>query len=196
MSSYASQKFGSVYDELDTPLLDQTEVDYDDDDEIALCEVTPSNLDLSQKEQEQDSPKSHGRQEMLMWILLAGLMVCQFAMGYMHHQDGTQEVSLWIVCASIGVFLLSAWLYHNTMREGSTTVFLLLLPELAVNAMLLLILLGKFSLAFTTLLGASLVFSAVVVLVSFHHVCSNKNDNEQQEEGVVESNALTLCQTV
>ena len=193
MSSYASQKLGSIYDELDTPLLDQTEVDYDDDDEIVLREVTPSNLDLSQKEQEQDSPKSH---EMLMWSVLAGLMFCQFAMGYMHHQDGTQEVSLWIVCASIGVFLLSAWLYHNTMRESCTTMFFLLLPELAVNVMLLLILLGKFSLAFTTLLGASLVFSAVVVLVSFHHVCSNKNDIEQQDEDVVESNALTLCQTV
>lgn len=172
----------TLFNEMNQPLLEEVE--------------TPTALEESM-EDEQGSAKSNARHEFLMRMLLSFLLLTQFSMSYSSHQDGTQEVSFGITCCGIAVFLLTAWLYHTIIRDlNYSSMVLLLLPELAVNVCLLLILWGEFSVAFMCLLTASLAFSAAVVLVSLRSVCSHKDDDEQQDEDVVETNALTLCQTV
>lgn len=196
MSSYTSQKLGSTYDELDAPLLEQTEVDYDsDDDEIALREVTPaSNLDLSQEEQDDDDA-SHIEEPTISFIY-ASLLVSQFGMAFCMNQRSM--AFSFLVFFSLGLFVVSAAIYKDTLNEqfanGSSSLCILL-PEIMVNFVVGAIYFLNVESGFFALLFCMIVLKSAVIVMTLKTMLFQTNDSEDTKAQEVE-NELLVCQIV
>jgi hypothetical protein len=78
-----------------------------------------------------------------------------------------QAVSMASVHLSFAMFIVASFLYRKTLEEHDCqSILLLLVPEIAMNAMLLLIFVNQTFAAYLTLLGVILALSSVVVAVS------------------------------
>jgi hypothetical protein len=78
-----------------------------------------------------------------------------------------QAVSMASVHLSFVMFIVASFLYRKTLEEHDCqSILLLLVPEIAMNAMLLLIFVNQTFAAYLMLLGVILALSSVVVAVS------------------------------
>ena len=194
MSSYASQKLVSVYDELDAPLLEQTEVDYDsDDDEIALRETPPSNLCLSQGAQDEDKEAS-GFEESTISFIYASLLISQFGMAFCMNQQSM--AFSFLVFFSLGLFVVSAAIFKDVLNEqfaDGRRSLCILLPEIMVNFIVGAIYFLNVEWGFFTLLFCMIVLKCAVIVMT---LLTLFRSNDKKEAKAQVENDLLVCQIV
>ena len=136
-------------------------------------------------------------QDMLMWMLHIVFLISQFSMAYSIHQEGADSVSFLVVCISIFLFVLTATLYRAVDAKSKTMV-LLLLPEINFNITLALVIPHRSALAFSVLLGGSLLFSVFVIVISSRILFNGTERDERMRNSCPgkTSNDLTVCQIV
>lgn len=201
MSSYTT----SAYDKLDfeTPLLDQTEVDYDEEDDFSMREVSPcSDLDLDltswEEDDEQDDTLSSTYEDPAVSIIYVILLLSQFAMaGGMYQAHSTGFGCL--VYFSIGLFLISAALYKDALGERSTKSrsMCILLPEVMVNIIVAVIYFGQVEWGFFALLACMIVLKCAVIGLTLQSLlCKKQTDNNKTSEPAQHSNGPLVVQIV
>ena len=188
MSSYASLKLASVYDEVDAPLLDQTEVDYDEEDDIS------SNVP-SQAEDAEENEASSPSEEPIVSFVYAGLLIAQFGMSVCIQQRSAAFSTL--VFFSIGLFLLSSALYKDALNENTNKRSLcILLPEVMVNIIVGVIYFLKVEWGFLALLACMMVLKFAVIFMTIRGLLEARNSGDKCGTRTQTSNDLLVCQVV
>ena len=200
MSSYYSLKLSSAYDELDTPLLDQTEVDYDDEDDLTLSEVVPAEANatnLSSREGDLDDEETDASQEeSILWLVLTGLLVSQFGMAFsLQHQSTAFLATVFI---SIALFVVTAALYKDALNEHSSNrpSLCILLPELMVNIILGVVFFFKVDCGFFALLVSMVTLKCAVIFMTLQSLWKQRASKNRVDAKEETSSDLLVCQIV
>lgn len=201
MSSYNSLKLSSAYDELDAPLLDQTEVDYDDDDDdLTMSEAVPgatkaSNLS-STKDDLDDDETIAPQEESFLWLVLTSLLVLQFGMAFsLQHESMAFSATVFI---SIALFVVTAALYKDALKEHSSTgpSLCILLPEFMVNIILGGVFFFKVDCGFFVLLASMVILKCAVILMTLNSLWKQRTGKNQKDVEEEISSDLLICQIV
>lgn len=188
LDSASSSSSTSSLDDLRKPLLDLSRASSNDEDNNFDSSKTSGGLD----EDDDDAlPSSSSSLEswcdsFLAWFVLPCLLWLDFWL-VLHNTSSSggssygsavplpsvdpvpqaQVVSMASVHLSFIMFIVASFLYRKTLEEHECeSVVLLLVPEIAMNVMLLLIFGNKTFAAYMVLLGVILALSAVVVAFS------------------------------
>lgn len=138
----------------------------------------------------------------IIWVILPCLLLSQFGMAFLLHDENTAHLS-WPICNfSIFLFCITAWLFRHACADSKmkTPVLWLLAPEISMDIVLALVLFNQVELGFITLLASMLVLSGFVVVTTAHHLfCrrresrNNSHDDHEQEE-VQEEEKIAIAQ--
>jgi hypothetical protein len=114
------------------------------------------------------------------WLtVLPALLLSQFGMVFWLHDERTAHLSRTIFNLSIGLFVVTAWLYRHACADARVeSLLILLLPEILMDVVLGLVLFNQVALGYMVLLGSMLTLSTFVVgsttMVLYNRRCREK----------------------
>lgn len=121
----------------------------------------------------------------IIWIILPVLLLFDFSLAlFIQPGDGTDENTLNIrmVQLSIALFIVASYMYRRTLQEAQELrALFVLMPEIAIDVVLLMILLGQLMLAFQTLLCSIGGLSVVVMAYNVRSICGINGGNEPKK---------------
>lgn len=180
---------------LKEPLLDLEEVssfastssDSLDEDELDMVHhvrriPVENNKDDCSDESEDPSEWSW-TDSFVMWFILPTLLLSQFGMAFMMHDERTSNMSWTIVNVAIALFVMTAWLYRHTCHDANIKkIGILLMPEILMDVVLGLVLFDQVSLGFMVLLFGMLCLSTFVVVSTAAFLYSERGEGQLESD--------------
>jgi hypothetical protein len=144
----------------------------------------------------------------IIWIILPCLLLSQFGMAFVLHDESTAHLS-WPICNfSIFLFCVTAWLFrhacadHHTQQQAQQVssdgdvdknsthsdisplpVLLLLAPEICMDIILALVLFNQVELGFVAMLISMLLLSGFVVVTTADYLyCRHRRRRHQHKD--------------
>ena len=192
-------------DELREPLLLSRPVLGDEETLLAMEEsILLRDDDDAEEELESSHHPYSWCDSLVIWLILPGLLWLDFCLAFWTNPESTCNLRFSVVNISFVLFMISACLYRKMMEELETgRVVVVLLPEIAMNVVLALILANKIVAAFLFLLSSILVLSSVVVVYSVcilcatderhsHHCCDDDDDDAAAAEGKLRGSGVVV----
>lgn len=138
--------------------------------------------------------KSTWNEKVILWVILPTMLLSQFGMAFLMHDEETATMSWNIVVCSILLFAMTAWLFRSTCEEvGLGKKVLVLLPELLMNVVLALVFFNRADLGLLVLLVGMLCLSVFVII--FTTIFSYLKLKQRQQKAVDdEQMSLSVCQ--
>jgi hypothetical protein len=181
----------TVQQKLQSPLLGVMPCEVDQEQYIVTADIAAVLVDdvEEQQEEEQKDDSQSCYNLLIIWVVLPLLLFVQFGIRFAAHDETTSNLSWSIVNISILLFCLTVGLYRATCidtKMNNKSFIVMLLPEIILNAVLILVMLNKTPEAFCTLLlGMELLSSLAIVATVRHRYYSS---SRQQLKKRIQSN--------
>jgi len=142
----------------------------------------------------------------ILWIVLPILLFVQFGIAYWF--DRNQRLPWGVVNASICLFVVASYLFRRTLTDRASVPFLqhersmmaFLIPEVIMDVLLLLVLLGSVEWAFFCMVGSTVLLSLYVVVQSlctlYESVFESEEEDDDMSHPLTYPAELVLAETV
>jgi hypothetical protein len=125
------------------------------------------------------------RDAFLCWFLLPAFFFSQIALVYFLHENDVDKLYWPLVYFDVFVFLATAWLCRCSIivDDGlqGMDIFWLFLPEILTDLTTLLVLFGRFKLAFVSLVATIVVFAMLAVHALIRTFCARFSNDGPEE---------------